>query len=68
MIRPQITIRIDATYQPTVTPGETVCRGQQMCDGRAEPTSPIPGTIRSVSFDPEAHEFVIVVAPAPGVD
>ena len=61
----EITIRLDATYHPTVAPGDTVCRGQKMCDGRAEPTSPISGTVQSVCFDPEAHEFVIVVAPAP---
>ena len=68
MIRRETTIRIDATYQPTVAPGDTVFRGQKVCKEPGEQTCPIAGTIQTVRFDPDNHEFVIVVIPVHQTD
>lgn len=68
MIRHEITIRIDATYHPTVAPGDTVFRGQRLCAEPGEQTCPIAGTVQIVRFDPGNHEFVIVVVPARQTD
>ena len=64
MIQKAITIRVDATNPPIVAPGDRIDRGQKVCTESDEAICPVSGTIQSVRFDPEAHEFVILVAPA----
>ena len=61
----EITARIDATYHPTVAPGDSVRRGQRLSAESQAGYSPISGTVQSVHFDPETHEFVILITPAP---
>ena len=65
---PEIVIRIDATWHPIVAPGETISQGQRVCDEPGAPTSPATGTVRTVRFDAENHEFLIAVIPAPPAD
>lgn len=60
-------VRVEATYGLTVKVGDHVRPGQSLCD--AAPATqdsfvcPVPGTIETVRFDPERHEFVITVGP-----
>ena len=68
MTRPEIIIRIDATWHPTVAPGDTIDRGQRVCDGPEAPTSPATGTVQTVRFDADNHEFLMAVVPAPSAD
>ncbi len=68
MIPCEITLRIDATCRPTVAPGDAVFRGQKVCEEPGEQTCPIAGTIQTVRFDPDNHEFMIVVVPVHQTD
>jgi len=61
MIPEETVIRVDATSPPAAAPGDTIHRGQRVCTETTEPVYPISGTIRSIHFDPESHEFVILV-------
>jgi Na+-translocating ferredoxin:NAD+ oxidoreductase RnfC subunit len=57
-------LRVDATYHLIVQEGQTVTQGQRLCDGiEAEPDCicPVSGTVQTIRFDPEHHEFVISV-------
>ena len=62
MMGEQIVIRIDATYAPQAGPGDRVREGQQVCPQAGDRAYPTSGTVVSIEFDPEGHEFVIVVA------
>jgi Na+-translocating ferredoxin:NAD+ oxidoreductase RnfC subunit len=65
MRREKITLRLDATYHLMVQAGQTVTRGQRLCEDpepEAECICPVSGTVQSVQFDPEHHEFVISVS------
>jgi len=60
-------LRVDATYDLTVKVGDRVCRGDRLSqnpEAGAVSTASVAGTIRSIQFDPERHEFVIVIAAA----
>jgi hypothetical protein len=57
-------IRIDATWHPTVAPGDTIICGQRVCDEPDAPTSPLAGTIHSVQFDAGNHEFLVAITPS----
>ncbi len=61
--REEIVIRVDATVAPGVAPGEQVQQGQPITEGVGRPVFPISGTIRSVRFDGDAHEFIIILVP-----
>lgn len=64
----EITLRVDATYHLTVQEGQTVRRGQRICEGpkiEADCVCPASGTIQSIQFDAEHHEFVISISKAP---
>ncbi len=61
----EVVLRTDATFGLKVKIGDEVHRGQKIS---TEPTakcpvaSPIRGVVKSVSFDPESHEFLVVVS------
>lgn len=60
-----MTLRIDATYGLKIKSGDKIRRGQYISTHREDATtSPISGTVKSIHFDAENHEFVIVVLPA----
>lgn len=63
----QVTLRLDATWHLTVAVGDTVRRGQRMNEGpetNESSRAPVSGIVKSIQFDPDHHEFVIVIAPA----
>ncbi len=60
-------LRVDATYDLTVKVGDKVRRGERLSQSPepgARSAAPVAGTIRSIQFDSERHEFVIAIAPA----
>lgn len=60
-------LRVDATYNLTVKVGDRVRRGERLSQKResaALSVTPAAGVIKSIQFDPEHHEFVIVIATA----
>jgi Na+-translocating ferredoxin:NAD+ oxidoreductase RnfC subunit len=62
----ETTVRVDATYDLTVKAGDRVRRGERLSrapEPAARPIAPVAGVIKSIQFDPERHEFVIVIAP-----
>jgi len=61
----QVVIRVEATCSPAAAPGERVRPGQLVCPESQTPAYPTSGIVQSVRFDPNAHEFVIVVLPDP---
>jgi Na+-translocating ferredoxin:NAD+ oxidoreductase RnfC subunit len=67
MSEKQVILRVDATYDLTVKVGDRVRQGERLSrnpEPDAPSTSPATGVVRSVQFDPERHEFVIVIAQA----
>ena len=68
MTAQDIIIRVDATERPQIAAGDPVRRGQRL-GSRPELDAvrcPVTGTVRSVRFDPGAHEFLITVIPQGG--
>jgi Na+-translocating ferredoxin:NAD+ oxidoreductase RnfC subunit len=60
----EIILRVDATYDLTVKVGDRINRGDTLSQNpeRGAPsTAPATGVVRSIRFDPERHEFVIVI-------
>lgn len=65
MTAKKITVRFDATDNPTVEAGQKVCKGQHLTNasGAGDFTAcPISGVIDDVRFDPEDHTFVITIS------
>lgn len=63
----QAIVRVDATYDLTVKVGDRVRRAERLSsapESDATSAAPVAGTIRSIQFHSERHEFVIVIAPA----
>jgi Na+-translocating ferredoxin:NAD+ oxidoreductase RnfC subunit len=61
----QVLVRVDATYRLTVHEGGAVSAGQKLCEASGtneECICPVSGTIRSIRFDPDHHEFAISIA------
>jgi hypothetical protein len=57
-------IRVDATHGLIVRVGDDMRPGDIVCDTHAAQSvcvCPVRGTIESISFDPEHHEFVLSV-------
>jgi len=64
MNRSETTLRIDATYDLKIRPGDKIHKGQYISTNQGEDvTSPVSGTVKSVRFDPDNHEFLLVVSP-----
>jgi Na+-translocating ferredoxin:NAD+ oxidoreductase RnfC subunit len=60
-----MTLRIDATYGLKIRSGDKIHKGQNIGTSQKQTTtSPISGTVKSIRFDPDSHEFLIVVSPA----
>jgi Na+-translocating ferredoxin:NAD+ oxidoreductase RnfC subunit len=63
----QIILRVEATYDLTVEVGDRVRRGERLSrspESDATSAAPVAGTVKSIQFDPERHEFVIVIVTA----
>jgi Na+-translocating ferredoxin:NAD+ oxidoreductase RnfC subunit len=61
----EITFSVDATYHLMVHEGETIKRGQCICEAptnEAECTCPASGIIRNIRFDPDSHCFLISIS------
>ncbi len=61
-----VTVRIDATYEPTLQVGQEVQGGQSLCDevaGNDSTVCPVPGIVQDIQFDPGDHAFVITIRP-----
>ncbi len=61
-------VRVDATYGLAVKVGDEVRPGDYLCDTPTTQGScvcPVRGTIESIRFDAEHHEFVVAVRRAP---
>jgi Na+-translocating ferredoxin:NAD+ oxidoreductase RnfC subunit len=62
-----VLVQIDATYGLTVEVGDYVRRGERLGNVPGAPTAcvcPVDGTVESIRFDGERHEFVISITPA----
>jgi Na+-translocating ferredoxin:NAD+ oxidoreductase RnfC subunit len=60
-----VILRIDATFGLKVKVGDKVRQGEELgtnADTGYLATCPISGIVKSVSFDPENHEFVVAVS------
>ena len=61
----KVVLRTDATFGLKVKIGDEVRRGREIGtepDAKCPAASPIRGVVKSVSFDPESHEFLVVVS------
>jgi Na+-translocating ferredoxin:NAD+ oxidoreductase RnfC subunit len=64
MNRSDITLRIDATYGLKIKAGDKIRKGQRISTNKGQVvTSPVSGIVKSVHFDSDNHEFVLVVSP-----
>lgn len=65
MNRSEITLRMDATFGLKIRPGDKVRKGQHISTNQEQTaTSPVSGTVKSIRFDSDNHEFLVVVSPA----
>jgi Na+-translocating ferredoxin:NAD+ oxidoreductase RnfC subunit len=59
-----MTLRTDATYGLKIKPGDKIHKGQYINTNQKEAAiSPLSGTVKSIHFDRDNHEFLIVVSP-----
>jgi len=61
----EVILRIDATFGLKVKVGDKVRQREDLgknADTGDSATCPISGLVKSVSFDPENHEFLVVVS------
>jgi hypothetical protein len=59
-------LRVSATWHLTVEVGDRVLPGQKVNEGPQDESSRAiaSGVVKSIRFDPDHHEFVVVIAPA----
>ncbi len=60
----EIEIKVDATYGVKVKVGDKVSKGQEAGKNpfaNEVVTCPVSGVVREIRFEPENHEFVIVL-------
>jgi Na+-translocating ferredoxin:NAD+ oxidoreductase RnfC subunit len=63
MSRSETTLRIDATHGLKIRPGDKIQEGQHISTNQEQAVmSPVSGTVKSVRFDPDNHEFLVVVS------
>jgi len=63
----QTILRVNATYHLRVEVGGSIQRGEKINEGPETDESsraPVSGIVKSIRFDAERHEFVLVIAPA----
>jgi Na+-translocating ferredoxin:NAD+ oxidoreductase RnfC subunit len=62
-----VIVRVDATSGTGLKAGTQVRQGQRLGShsglGEKDVLSPVSGTVESIRFDPQAHEFRITVKP-----
>ncbi len=64
MNKADITLRIDATFGLKIRPGDKIRKGQDISTNQKQPvTSPESGTVKSINFDNDNHEFLVVISP-----
>ena len=59
-------LRADATFGLKVKVGDTIRPLEKIGStggNRCPVTSPVSGIVESISFDPDSHEFVVVISP-----
>ena len=62
-----IILRVDATYDLTVKVGGRIRQGERLSQNPsagASAAAPATGVVKSIRFDPERHEFEIVITRA----
>ncbi len=60
-----MTLRIDATCSLKIKSGDKIHKGQRISTNQKQPvTSPVSGTVKNVRFDPNSHEFLVIISPA----
>jgi len=65
MNKSDITLRIDATFGLKIKAGDTIYTGQHIGANQEQTvSSPVSGTAKSIQFDSENHEFLVVISPA----
>lgn len=65
MNRSETTLKVDATYGLKIRPGDKIRKGQHISTSQKQVvTSPVSGIVKSVRFDSDNHEFLVVVSPA----
>jgi Na+-translocating ferredoxin:NAD+ oxidoreductase RnfC subunit len=65
MNKSEVTLRIDATFGLKIKSGDKIYKGQHIGTKQQQTvSSPISGTAKSIRFDSENHEFVVVILPA----
>ena len=64
MNKANVTLKIDATYGLKIKPGDKICKGENILENRQEIfSSPVSGKIKSTRFNPDNHEFQVVISP-----
>lgn len=64
MNKKSVTLKINATYGLKVKPGDKIRKGENIIGNQKETfISPVSGKIKSTCFDPDNHEFQIVISP-----
>ena len=64
MNKANVTLKIDATYGLKVRPGDKIRKGENIIENQQEIfTSPVSGKIKNTHFDPDNHEFQVVISP-----
>ena len=59
-----MTLRIDATYGLKIKAGDKICKGQRINANQEHAvTSPVSGVVKSIRFDSDNHEFLVVISP-----
>ena len=59
-----MTLKVDATWGLKIKVGDKIRKGQRISANQEHAvTSPVSGMVKSVRFDSDNHEFLVVVLP-----
>lgn len=65
MNKPDVMLRIDATFGLKIKSGDKIYKGQHIGTKQQQTvSSPVSGTAKNIRFDSGNHEFVVVISPA----